>query len=543
MPDKRMTADEVVAELRSGMTIGIGGWGSRRKPMSLVRAILRSPLSDLVLVTFGGPDAGLLCAAGKVKRLIYGFVSLDSIPLEPHFQAARQAGTIEVTEYDEGMLRWGLYAASLRLPFLPTRAGLGTDVMRLNPELRNVRSPYADGAELVAVPALPLDAALIHLNRADAAGNAQFLGPDLYFDDLFAAAASRTYVSCERIVPAGELAAAGFASLRIPRWMTAGVVESHNGAHFTSCDPDYPRDEAFQRTYVAAAKDPAAWKDFEARYLQGTEEDYQRAIKQASQRGASERSEPKGRIEAPRGRATLAEICALACAEAWRGDGEVLASPFGIIPTIGARLARATFAPDLMLTDGEAMLVAGTWAVGDPAPGPVEGWMPYRDVLELVWTGRRHAIMAPSQIDQFGHSNISAIGDFARPSRALLGMRGTPGNTACHPVSYWVPRHLPRVFVPRVDVVCGVGYDTGGQLPDLRRVVTNLGVLDFGGPGHAMRLVSVHPGVEVAEVVANTGFDLVIDGEIPQTRMPTEEELRLIRDVIDPHGARYQEVP
>jgi glutaconate CoA-transferase, subunit A len=277
--DKRMTADEVVSELRSGMTIGIGGWGSRRKPMSLVRAILRSELSDLTIVSYGGPDVGLLCAAGKIRRLVYGFVSLDSIPLEPHFQAARQAGAIEVTEYDEGMLQWALYAASLRLPFLPTRAGLGSDVPRLNPGLRTVRSPYEDDTELIAVPALPLDAALIHLNRADAAGNAQFLGPDLYFDDLFATAATRAYVSCERLVPTAELAAVGgFPSLRIHRWMTAGVVLSHNGAHFTSCAPDYDRDEAFQRDYVAAAKDPAAWKTFAGRYLEGTEADYQAAV-------------------------------------------------------------------------------------------------------------------------------------------------------------------------------------------------------------------------------------------------------------------------
>src|SRR5579859_6009455 len=237
VPDKRMTEDEVVARLRSGMTVGIGGWGSRRKPMSLIRAMLRSDLRDLTIVSYGGPDVGLLCAAGKVRRLVYGFVSLDSIPLEPHFRAARQAGAVEVTEYDEGMLQWALYAASLRLPFLPTRAGLGSDVMRFNPELRTVTSPYPDGEELLAVPALPLDAALIHLNRADAAGNAQFLGPDLYFDDLFAAAAARAYVSCERLVGTADLAAAGVASLRITRWMTAGVIESQNGAHFTSCAP------------------------------------------------------------------------------------------------------------------------------------------------------------------------------------------------------------------------------------------------------------------------------------------------------------------
>jgi glutaconate CoA-transferase, subunit A len=273
-----MSDSDVVARLRSGMTIGIGGWGSRRKPMSLVRAILRSDLRDLTVVSYGGPDVGLLCAAGKIRRLVYAFVSLDSIPLEPHFQAARQLGTIEVTEYDEGMLQWALYAASCRLPFLPSRAGLGSDVLAVNPELRTVRSPYADATELVAVPALPLDAALVHLNRADAGGNAQFLGDDLYFDDLFCAAAEHAYVSCERIVPTAALAAAGLPRLRVHRWMVAGVVEAPNGAHFTSCAPDYDRDETFQQAYVAAAKEPAEWPRFVATYLSGNEAAYQAAV-------------------------------------------------------------------------------------------------------------------------------------------------------------------------------------------------------------------------------------------------------------------------
>jgi glutaconate CoA-transferase, subunit A len=276
--DKRMSEDDVVARLRSGMTLGIGGWGSRRKPMSLVRAILRSDLRDLTVVSYGGPDVGLLCAAGKIRRLVFAFVSLDSIALEPHFQAARQGGSIEVTEYDEGMLQWALYAASCRLPFLPCRAGLGSDVLAVNPELRTVRSPYADGTELVAVPALPLDAALVHLNRADAAGNAQFLGDDVYFDDLFCTAAEHAYVSCERIVPTSELAAAGLLRLRVHRWMVAGVVEAPHGAHFTSCDPDYGRDEAFQRAYVTAAKDPGEWSRFAATYLTGDESAYQAAV-------------------------------------------------------------------------------------------------------------------------------------------------------------------------------------------------------------------------------------------------------------------------
>lgn len=276
MSDKLMSEDQVVAELRSGMTIGIGGWGSRRKPMSLVRAIMRSDLTDLTVVSYGGPDVGLLCAAGKVSKLVYGFVSLDSIPLEPHFQAARKAGEVLAVEWDEGMVQWGLYAASLRLPFLPTRAGLGSDVERVNPSLHRITDPYG-GEELLAVPALKLDAALVHLNVADARGNAAFHGPDLYFDDLFCQAAERAYVSCERVVPTDELGE--LTRRRIARWSVHGVVEAPGGAHFTSCVPDYDRDEKFQKEYVTAAKDPQAWTAFVARFLAGDEAAYQQAVK------------------------------------------------------------------------------------------------------------------------------------------------------------------------------------------------------------------------------------------------------------------------
>ncbi|WP_258566920.1 CoA transferase subunit A [Microbacterium sp. Se5.02b] len=265
--DKTMTEAEVVSRLRSGMTIGIGGWGSRRKPMSLVKEIVRSDLDDLTIVSYGGPDVGILCAAGKVRKVVFGFVSLDSIPLDPHFRAARQNGTIEVEEYDEGMLQWGLQAAGIRLPYLPTRAGLGSDVMRVNPHLQTVVDPY-EGETLVAMPAIPLDAALVHMNRADIHGNAQYLGPDLYFDDLFCLAAENAYVSAERIVATAELTAdAHPATIRIPRLLVSGVVEAPGGAHFTSCVPDYDRDEQLQREYVAAAKDPEQWQGFLDRYL------------------------------------------------------------------------------------------------------------------------------------------------------------------------------------------------------------------------------------------------------------------------------------
>jgi glutaconate CoA-transferase subunit A len=281
LSSRTLTPDEVVGELRDGMTIGIGGWGSRRKPMALVRAILRSPLRELTVVSYAGPDVGLLIASGQAKRIVTGFASLDSIALEPHFRNGRQRGTVELTELDEGMLHWGLLAAAHRLPYLPIRAGLGSDVMRVNPDLRTVRSPYADadhpdGEELVAMPALRLDAALVHLNRADAAGNGQYLGPDPYFDDLFCLAAERAYVSCERIVPA---LTGPPQSLLLNRAMVHGVTETPNGAHFTSCVPDYGRDEEFQRRYAKAAADPDEWRQFRAECLDGDEAAYQKAVR------------------------------------------------------------------------------------------------------------------------------------------------------------------------------------------------------------------------------------------------------------------------
>ncbi|MCX2949056.1 CoA transferase subunit A [Lentzea sp. NEAU-D7] len=264
MRDKRMTADEVVGEIKGGMTVGIGGWGSRRKPMALVKALLRSGVSDLTVVTYGGPDAGLLCAAGKVRKLVYGFVSLDSIPYDPWFKRARETGAIEVLELDEGMFQTGLRAAGHRLPFLPLRAGLGSDVLKYAPELRTVRSPYDDGEELVAMPALKLDVALVHLNRADRHGNAQYLGPDPYFDDLFCLAADRRYVSCEQIV---ETFDGPPQTLLLNRMMVDGVVEAPGGAGFTSCVPDYGRDEALQRQYAETASDLEKWPDFYERFL------------------------------------------------------------------------------------------------------------------------------------------------------------------------------------------------------------------------------------------------------------------------------------
>ena len=277
MTDKRLTEADVVAELRDGMTLGIGGWGSRRKPMSIVREILRSDLKDLTLVSYGGPDVGMLCAAGKVKKVVFGFVSLDSIPLEPHFRKAREAGAIEAMELDEGMLQWGLRAAAMRISFLPCRAGLGSSIMDVNPELRTVTSPYDDGEEYVAMPALRLDAAIVHANRGDVRGNGQYLGPDWYFDDVFCMAAERRFMSCERIVDTADFLKEGSEqTLKLNRMMVDGVVEAPFGAHFTHCVPDYDRDEELQREYAASAKSDEAWAEFRAKYVDVSEDDYRR---------------------------------------------------------------------------------------------------------------------------------------------------------------------------------------------------------------------------------------------------------------------------
>ena len=231
---------------------------------------------------------------------------------------------------------------------------------------------------------------------------------------------------------------------------------------------------------------------------------------------------------------TRADVCAVACADLFRDDGEILASPMGLLPSLGARLARLSFAPDLLLSDGEATLLS--------ASGDAEGWMPYRAVFDVVAHGKRHVVMGANQLDRHGNQNISCIGPHARPARQLLGFRGAPGNTVNHRTSYWVPRHSPRVFVPAVDVVSGVGFARdGGRFHDVHRVVTNLAVLDFGGPERTMRLVSVHPGVAVSDVVAQTGFELCVDGA-GETRSPSEEELALL-STLDPDGRREREVP
>jgi acyl CoA:acetate/3-ketoacid CoA transferase beta subunit len=247
---------------------------------------------------------------------------------------------------------------------------------------------------------------------------------------------------------------------------------------------------------------------------------------------------------------TRAESCIIACAEAWRGDGEVMASPFGTIPSLGARLAKLTFAPDLVLTDGEAALMVGAPPIATPPAELVrEAVMTYRNVFDVVWSGRRHIMMMASQIDRFGNQNISAIGPHAMPKVQLVGVRGAPGNSVNHPTSYWVPDHSTRTFVEQVDVVSGVGYARASEagpgatrFHDIRRVVSNLGVFDFDTPDHRMRLRSHHPGVTVEEIVAATGFELTVPADVGETRLPTPAELDVVRVVLDPGSVREREV-
>lgn len=242
---------------------------------------------------------------------------------------------------------------------------------------------------------------------------------------------------------------------------------------------------------------------------------------------------------------TRAEVCAVACADLFADDGEILASPMGTMPLIGARLARLTSNPDLLISDGEAHLLAETPPLGGSAP--LEGWLPYRKVFDVVAAGTRHVVMGANQVDRFGNQNISCLGDHAQPKRQMFGARGAPGNSVNHRTSYWVARHVPRVFVDAVDFVSGVGYDraigAAARFHDVYRVVTNLAVLDFETPDHAMRIASVHPGVTVDEVRDETGFPLVVPDDVPTTREPTDEELKVLREVLDPKGIREREVP
>lgn len=270
---KLRTIDAIVGELRDGMTIGIGGWATRRKPMALVRAIARSSLRDLTMVSYGGPDVGLLAATGKIRKLVFAFVSMDHFPLDPHFRAARQAGAFDILEVDEGMFHWGLRAAAMRLPFLPTRIGMGTDIVR-QPELsKTVTSPFEDGETLVAMPALRLDAALIHVHRSDERGNVLTLSPDPLFDELLVRAADRAFATAERIVPTVDLdMRANSRSNLVERALIRGVAEAPLGAWPTGAAPDYQIDLGHLKAYAGSAASPEAWADYRRAFVDAPED-------------------------------------------------------------------------------------------------------------------------------------------------------------------------------------------------------------------------------------------------------------------------------
>ena len=246
---------------------------------------------------------------------------------------------------------------------------------------------------------------------------------------------------------------------------------------------------------------------------------------------------------------TLGEICVVAVADTFRGDGEIFASGMGTIPMLGARLARATFEPDLLVSDGEAFFVSNNLPVGG-TDKQVEGWVPFRSVFDTLWGGRRHVVMGASQIDAYGNQNIANIGPWEQPKSQLLGVRGAPGNTINHTTSYFIGNQTSRVFVDKVDTVSGIGYDRAAQLGEwvrthheIRRVVTNLGVFDFNSPDHRMRLASVHPGVNVSDIVEACSFELVIADDVPTTRTPTDDELAMLREVLDRKSFRDRELP
>ncbi len=277
--NKQMSMKAVVAELRDGMTIGVGGWGPRRKPMALIREILRSDLKDLTIVAYGGPEVGMLCAAGKVKKLIYGFVSLDIIPIEPYFRKAREAGSVKVTELDEGLLLLGLRAAGHNEPFAATRVGLGSSVMDANPEFKTIRSPYEDGQELLALPAIKLDAALIHVSRADRAGNTLTFGPDPYFDQLFAQAAEKVYVTTEELVE--SIASENPEDMKsnlFEAYLVKGVVEAPLGAHPTTSHYAYGWDQPHFMHYAESAGEEGGWQAYFDRFIAGDEASYVESV-------------------------------------------------------------------------------------------------------------------------------------------------------------------------------------------------------------------------------------------------------------------------
>ena len=272
--NKLITAAQAIAHVESGMTVGLGGWGPRRKPMALVRELLRSEVKDLTVVSYGGPEVGMLCAAGKVKKLVYGFVTMDAIPLEPHFRKAREAGLLEVMELDEGMFQWGLRAAGMRMSFLPTRCGLATDVLARNPEIKTIQSPYADGEVYVAMPALKLDVALLHVNQADRLGNTLIRSADPMFDDLFARAAAKCFVSAESVVDRLELDEETARFNQFERYLVSGVVHAPFGAHPTYNGPDYGWDLDHLKRYSASAAEEGGWQAYVDEFVSVGEDAY-----------------------------------------------------------------------------------------------------------------------------------------------------------------------------------------------------------------------------------------------------------------------------
>ena len=454
------------------MTIGIGGWGSRRKPMSIVKAILRSDLTDLTIVSYAGPDLGMLCAAGKVRRAVYAFASLDSIPLEPHFRRARQAGAIEDEPHDEGTFLLGAAGGGVAgaVPADAGRARLRPAAAQ-RPAARRSVARSATARSSSPCPPSSSTPPSCHLNVGDARGNAAFLGPDLYFDDLFLRAApANRFISVERIVPDRA------SSSRSPA-PSCGCASAGSWSTASSRRPAAPPSRRACPTTSATRCSRRTYADVRLGRVLG--------------RGGWHRE-----------RHPRADVCAVAIAECFRGDGEILANPIGTTPMIGGRLARATFEPDLMMTDGEAMLVANDEATDFAGGKVVESYNPYRSMFDVVWWGRRHVIMGASQLDALRQPELRRRRRRLRASprcscSASAARRATPSTTRRRTGSPTTRRRCSSSRSTSSPASAGTGPSAAGPAAtrywDLRRVVTNLCVLDFETPDRRLRLRSVHP--------------------------------------------------
>ena len=529
------------------MTLGIGGWGSRRKPMSLVRALLRTDVTDLTVVSYGGPDVGLLCAAGKIRKLVYGFVSLDSIPLEPHFRGGpperhdRRDASSTTRACCSGRCTPGRCDCRSCRPAPVSARG----VMDVNPSLRTVTSPYDDGRGAARRAGDPARRRVRPPQPGRRAGQrpvprARPLLRRPVPRRVRARPALRVVRADRR--PPSEPARRGHRSTRCGSTasMVDGVIEAPNGAHFTTCEPDYGRDEAFQKAYVAAAGDPD-----DVGGVRRPVPVRRRGRLPGGRRRVDDRADRCSQC------AELADVVVVAAAEAFRGDGEIFASGMGTIPMLGARARpRHVRARPAGVSDGEAFFVANDLPIGG-TDKVIEGWIPFRWVFDTLWGGRRHVMMGATQIDRYGNSNIANIGPWEQPKSQLLGVRGGPGNTINHADSFWIPRHTPQVFVAagRHGQRHRLRPGREARPPRCRRIRAAAGssptwpcsTSSRPGPHDAPRQRAPR-GHASTRSSRPPGSSCVIAGDVPTSRARRPPTSSTVLDRLDPKGLRHREV-